>query len=371
MIRSLEKQTILIVDDSTENIVKLDQVLGHEYITKFAINGQKALTIAKKFIPDLILLDTMMQGMDGFEVCVLLKEDPRTKDIPIIFSVTQEQEHYEDEGIRLGAVEFITKPINPVIVKNRIKTQLALQNHKRELVLQVHERTKELSHTQDAIIHSLVSLVETRSYETGSHIMRIQEYVSLLAKKLSMKSKYSEELDSYTIALLYKAASLHDIGKVGIKDEILLKPGSLTKEEFETMKTHTKMGRDILQKSEKKLGSNSFLTMTIDIAYYHHEKWDGSGYPEGIKGIKIPLSARIMAIADVYDAIVSKKVYKKQFSHLEAVEIISGGSGTFFCPDVVSAFVELQNEFHSIAYEHADTHEERMFLKKHDSQNRL
>lgn len=371
MIQGSEKQTVLIVDSFIENIVKLDEVLKDEYNTRFATNGSKAIMLAKQFIPDIILLDTGMPKMESFEICELLKADPITKGIPIILIASIEQKLYETKGIELGAADFIVKPISSAIVKIRVKTQLALQNNRRELAIQVQKKTEELNTTQDAIISNLVSLVETRSYELGSHILRIQKYVSLLSKKLSEKMKYASKLDPYTIALLHKATALHDIGKVGIKDKILLKPGSLTKEEFKIMKKHTTIGRDILLKAENSLGKNSFLTLAIEIAYFHHEKWDGTGYPEGIKGIKIPLCACIMALADVYDAIVSKRVYKRQFSHMEAVEIITGGSGTYFCPDVVSAFIELQSEFHSIAYENADSPEEKEFLKRHDSQNRL
>jgi putative two-component system response regulator len=226
----------------------------------------------------------------------------------------------------------------------------------------VAEKTRELELTQEVTIDSLASLAEYRDPETGGHIMRTKQYIKILAQHIQHKPGYKEFLNDQTIKHLYLSAPLHDIGKVGVKDSILLKPGKLTVSEFEAMKLHTKYGRDAIMVAEKKLGSASFLRYAREIAYTHHEKWDGSGYPENLSGEDIPVIGRLMALADVYDALISKRVYKPPFPHKKAISIISEGKGKHFDPEMVDAFLELQDAFRQIAIRFADFDEEKKML---------
>jgi len=357
------KPTILVVDDTPDNITLLCGLLGDQYKNKVATNGQKALQIAfAEPHPDLILLDIMMPGMDGYEVCRQLQANLSTATIPVIFLTAKSQDEDETKGFELGAVDYITKPITPAILMARVQTHLALkqarsflQEQNDILEDQVHERTKQLEGLQDALIISMASLAETRDNETGHHIRRTQHYILELAKKLSSHPKFAPDLSPKNIELIYKTAPLHDIGKVGVPDRILLKPGRLTPEEFEEMKRHTIYGRDTLDAAQKTLGAQeSFLGIAREIAYYHHEKWDGTGYPEGIAGEAIPSCARLMAIVDVYDALISRRPYKEPMSHEQAYSIIFEGKGTHFDPDVVDAFIELKDTVAEIAIKYAD-----------------
>lgn len=352
------KPTILVVDDTPDNITLLCSLLGEQYRNKVATNGVKALKIARtEPRPDLILLDIMMPEMDGYEVCRQLKADPATRHIPIIFLTAKTQEGDETKGFELGAVDYITKPIAPPILMARVHTHLALQDarkflERQNVVLeeQVEQRTRQLATLQDAIIIAMASLAETRDNDTGHHIRRTQHYVRELAIRLRDHPKFADEIDDKFISTLYKTAPLHDIGKVGVPDRILLKPGRLTPEEFEEMKRHTVYGRDAIIAAEKSMDApESFLLTARDIAYYHHEKWDGSGYPLGLSGGAIPLSARLMAIADVYDALITKRIYKDAMPHEEAAKVIEAGKGTHFDPDVVDAFSNLKATFAAIA----------------------
>ncbi len=352
------KPTILIVDDTPDNITLLTSLLGDQYRNKVATNGTKALKIAMTSPPpDLILLDIMMPEIDGYEVCRQLKLDPATKDIPVIFLTAKTQEGDETKGFELGAVDYITKPIVPPILMARVHTHLALQAARKSLeqqneVLeeQVDHRTKQLAALQDSIIIAMASLAETRDNETGHHIRRTQHYVRELALNLRRHEHYAAELTDKYIELVYKSAPLHDIGKVGVPDRILLKPGALTPDEFEEMKKHTTYGRDTILEAERSMAEpQSFLEVAREIAFSHHEKWDGSGYPQRLKGVEIPLCARLMALADVYDALISKRVYKAPMPHDEAVAIIMKGRGQHFDPEVLDAFLEVQEKFAAIA----------------------
>ncbi|WP_447749161.1 HD domain-containing phosphohydrolase [Pseudomonas nicosulfuronedens] len=352
------RPTILIVDDAPENLTLLSELLKLLYRVKAARNGEKALQIAQSDEPpDLILLDVMMPGMDGFEVCRRLRDDARTRHIPVIFITAQNTADEEIRGLELGAVDYLTKPINPPTVLMRVDNQLRikaaadfLRDQNEFLEREVQRRTRELTAIQDVTILAMASLAETRDNETGNHIRRTQHYVSALAEHLQQHPRFAAELDMETRKLLFKSAPLHDIGKVGIPDHILLKPGRLTPEEFELMKRHTTLGVDALQKAEERLGMDvPFLRLAKQIAAGHHEKWDGSGYPKGLAGEAIPLSARLMALADVYDALISKRVYKSPMSHTSAVEYIQSQRGRHFDPDVTDAFLALKEEFRSIA----------------------
>lgn len=361
------RPTILVVDDTPENLMLMQSLLRDHYKVKGANNGERALKIAMgEAPPDLILLDIMMPGMDGYEVCRQIKADPHAQHIPIIFLTAKAQAEDEAFGLSLGAVDYITKPISPPIVLARVRSQLALKassdflRDKNEyLEAEVVKRTREVSAIQDVTILAMASLAETRDSDTGNHIRRTQHYVRSLARKLSSHPKFKDYLTPATIAMLYKSAPLHDIGKVGIPDRILLKPGKLTPEEFEIMKTHTTLGRDAIAHAEQELGTDvAFLTMAKEIAYSHQEKWDGSGYPQGLAGDAIPISARLMAIADVYDALISRRVYKAAMPHAQAVEIIAMSKGRHFDPDMVDAFVDIQDHFNAIASTYQDSNQD-------------
>lgn len=361
-----EKNTILVVDDTPENIDVLYGVLSEDYKIKVAPNGEKALKIAQgKNPPDLILLDIMMPGIDGYEVCERLKSDEKTRGIPILFVTAMSETEDETKGLEMGAVDYITKPISPPIVKARVQNHLSLKLHKDHLEDLVRKRTQELEMTQDVTILSLASLAETRDNETGGHIRRTQNYVRALALKVREQPKFAGFLTDNVIELLYKSAPLHDIGKVGVPDAILLKPGKLTEEEFEEMKKHSTYGREAILRAEESFedrSTSAFLRHARDIAYTHHEKWAGSGYPQGIKGDEIPVSGRLMAVADVYDALICKRVYKAPFTHSKAVSIIEEGRGSHFDPDMIDAFLEIREEFRAIALELADHEEEKELL---------
>ena len=360
----IERPTILVVDDTPDNLAVLSSLLKDEYRVKVASSGEKALKVAAAANPpDLILLDIMMPGLDGYEVCQRLKLDPATRDIPVIFLTAKSDVDSEQHGLELGAVDYITKPISPPIVLARVRTHLDLKatsdflRDKNDfLEHEVAKRTEEVMAIQDVTILAMASLAETRDLETGNHIRRTQFYIKALAEKLRGHPRFAGQLDDYAIDMLFKSAPLHDIGKVGIPDRILLKPGRFVPEEFEIMKTHTTLGRDAIEHAEHSLGSRvEFLTMAKEIAFSYQEKWDGSGYPQNLVGDHIPLSARLMAVADVYDALISRRVYKAAMTHEAAVAIMVEGRGSHFDPDILDAFLEIQEEFRQIALRHADS----------------
>ncbi|MBY0453261.1 MAG: two-component system response regulator [Burkholderiaceae bacterium] len=360
------KATVLVVDDTPDNLALISGLLRHLYRVVAANNGEKALTIAQSdHPPDLILLDIMMPGLSGYEVCQRLKGNPATHDIPVIFLTAMTGTEDEKRGLEMGAVDFITKPVNPPIVLARVATQLQvkaaadfLKDQNVYLEAEVTRRGRELAAIQDVTILAMASLAETRDNDTGNHIRRTQHYLKLLAVQLQQHPRFCTFLTDHTIDLLFKSAPLHDIGKVGIPDRILLKPGRFTPEEFEIMKTHCKLGRDSIQHAEDQLGvSVDFLKHAKEIAYSHQEKWDGSGYPEGLAGDDIPISARLMAVADVYDALISRRVYKEGYSHTQAVEIMTQGRGNHFDPDITDAFLALADQFQAIAQHYADDDE--------------
>ena len=355
--------TLLLVDDNTTNLQVLRDTLdGCGYKLLIAKNGKSALAIVDKAKPDLILLDIMMPEMDGYEVCRRLKAGEDTRNIPVIFLTALVDAEDEAKGLSLGAVDYITKPINPELVRARVHSHLELKLHQDRLEQLVKERTRELQLTQAIMIESLATLAEYRDPETGGHIKRTQNYVKALAMHLKNHPRFTNELDEDTIEMLYLSAPLHDIGKVGVRDNILLKAGRLDENEFEEMKKHTQYGHDALLITEQKLGKSTFLRHARQIAHTHQEKWDGSGYPRALKAEEIPVSGRLMALADVYDALISKRVYKPPFSHADAVKIIVEGKGSHFDPDVVDAFLALEDTFRNIALTFADHDEEREML---------
>jgi putative two-component system response regulator len=357
------RDTVLVIDDSPEILGIINALLKDDYRLKAANGGEKGLRLAvSEPKPDIILLDIMMPDLSGHEVCRRLKADRLTRDIPVIFLTAMNNEADEETGFELGAVDYIAKPISGPILRARVKTQLGvklaadfIKDKNVFLVGEVSKQAKELEFIQDVTILALASLAETRDNETGNHLRRTQHYVRALAVHLQRQPHFSHLLTRTNIELIFKSAPLHDIGKVGVPDSILLKPGRLTAEEFEVMKLHPALGKEAIEHAEQQMGRSApFLHFAKEIAGSHQEKWDGSGYPEGLAGESIPISARLMAVADVYDALVSRRVYKPGMSHEAASEIIHAGRGTHFDPEIVDAFVDIQAQFREIAARFSD-----------------
>jgi putative two-component system response regulator len=355
--------TILIVDDEPANLSLLTQLLRPIYQVRAANSGENALRAAtSEPRPDLILLDVMMPDMDGEEVLTRLRNNPDTVDIPVIFVTALTDVDHEERGLALGAVDYITKPIKPAVVMARVRTQMEakhtrdwLQDKNAILETEISRRMVENDLTQLVSIRALAHLAETRDPETGNHILRTQNYVRALALRLRQHPRFSATLDPHTIDLLTKSAPLHDIGKVGIPDTILLKPGPLTAQEWVVMKTHSRLGSDAIEQAEFDVEQPvAFLLLAKEIAHWHHERWDGNGYPDGLHGDAIPISARLMAVADVFDALVSPRVYKPAMRYDEAREIIADGSSSHFDPDIVAAFLEGFDGMAAIADQYQD-----------------
>src|SRR5436190_8332963 len=321
--------TILVVDDTPSNISVLSEILRGEYRVLAAINGEQALKIAcGDPPPDLILLDVMMPDMSGHEVCQRLKAESSTRKIPVIFVTAMNQAEDEAQGFALGAVDYITKPVSPPIVKARVRTHLALYDQNRELERMVGERTAELRHTRLEIIKRLGRAGEFRDNETGMHVVRVAHYCRLLGEAVRMNE---EDVD-----LLFNAAPMHDIGKIGIRDNVLLKPGKLEDGEIKIMRQHVPFGSEIIGEH-----GDGLLSMARLIALTHHEKWDGTGYHRSLKGEQIPLVGRITSIADVFDALTSVRPYKKAWPVEDAVTLIKREAGTSLDPELVQQFVAI------------------------------
>ncbi|MEH8016875.1 two-component system response regulator [Rheinheimera muenzenbergensis] len=321
------KATILVVDDTAENIDVLSGLLRHDYKVKAALNGALALKIARSLPqPDLILLDVMMPDMDGYEVCRQLKADADTHHIPVIFVTAKTEEADEAQGFALGAVDYITKPVSPPLVLARVKCHLALRDQAKHLENLVQQRTQELHDSRIEIIRRLGRAAEYKDNETGLHVIRMSWFSRFLAEAAGKDEAWCD--------LLYHAAPMHDIGKIGIPDQVLLKPGKLDANEWHIMQRHAQYGADIIGEH-----SSPLLQMAREVAIFHHEKWDGSGYPQGLTGTAIPLSARIVALADVFDALTSERPYKKAWPEQEAVNLLQEQAGRHFDPELVPLFI--------------------------------
>jgi len=350
--------TILIIDDSPENLLILSELLRPRYRVLAATTGEGGVRVANQEPrPDLILLDVMMPGMDGYAVLAQLRETPATSDIPVIFLTALTSIGDEERGLAAGAADYIAKPISPAVVLARVRTQLQakqardwLKNQNTVLEAEVARRMTENDLTQQISIRALAHLAEIRDPETGNHILRTQGYVQRLATGLCQHPRFSATLSRHYIDLLARSAPLHDIGKVGIPDHILLKPGKLTPIEWTIMQTHAKLGSDAIELAEQDIVTPLvFLSVAKEIAHWHHEKWDGSGYPDGLAGDHIPISARLMAVADVFDALISVRVYKPAMPYTQARDIIASGRGHHFDPDITDAFLANFDDFVSIA----------------------
>ena len=346
------KYQVMMVDDNVVNLQVARKALSEVYTIIPVTSGEMALTLLKKSHPALILLDVNMPNMNGFETITRIKSNEATRDIPIIFLTAMDDTGSELEGLRLGAVDYIFKPFSIPLLIQRVNLHIALleqklelQNYNDNLAEKVREKTRTIEELQHAIIFALSDLIERRDNLTGGHVVRTKKYMKVLTEGLIKSGDYADELKDVDLDIWMESAQLHDVGKVAIPDDILKKPGKLSNEEFEIIKTHPKIGEDALRGAMKLTDDNGFLAYSADVAATHHEKWDGTGYPYGLAGLEIPLIGRLMAIVDVYDALVSERPYKKAFSHETAVKTIVEESGKHFDPKLVAIFQEYADCF--------------------------
>ncbi|MCC7548073.1 MAG: response regulator [Burkholderiales bacterium] len=378
-----DKAIILAIDDQPDNLLILEELLSDRYTVHGVGDGQAALAFLDGRGPvDLILLDVMMPGLNGYQVCERLKADPATRHIPVIFLTSLDSAADEERALRLGAEDFMHKPFSPPVVMARVANHLKLsrftallRERNDDLERIVAERTREirrqadellrreelLAAAQDSTIRAFCSLAEARDNETGNHIRRTQHYVKALALRLRDHPRFRAHLTEDTVELLFKSAPLHDVGKVAIPDAILLKPGKLGPDEWEIMKQHAEYGRAAIASAELEMGPahRSYLRHAREIAHGHHERWNGTGYPQGLAGEAIPVSARLMAVADVYDALISRRVYKPALTHQTAISMMAQERGAHFDPDVVDALLAIRDEFHDIARRYCDDERSR------------
>jgi putative two-component system response regulator len=357
-----DKPSILVVDDTPANLQLLASMLKERgYKTRPVPSGMLALQAALSEPPDLILLDINMPEMNGFEVCQSLKADEKLKDIPVIFISALNEVLDKVRAFAVGGVDYITKPFQFDEVQARVNTHLnlwhlqqELEKHNRQLGKLVQAQVKKISDTQMAMIFALAQLAESRDDDSGMHLERVQAFCKKLAEGLAQAPRFGRQVDAKFIENIYYASPLHDIGKVAIPDRIVLKPGKLTPEEFEIMKTHAALGAEKLEAVQRQFPGNALLDMGIAIAKFHHEKWNGDGYPLGLAGEAIPLSARIMAVVDVYETLRAKRCYKDAFSHEQSVGIIVSSSETHFDPEIVKVFIDLKEDFKAVRDEMND-----------------
>ncbi|MCL2260487.1 MAG: response regulator [Fibromonadales bacterium] len=349
---NVDRKTIFLVDDDVTNLAKGKSALAEHYRVFTFASGERLLDMLGKNIPDLILLDIEMPEMNGYETIKLIKNKKETERIPVIFLTAKNDDSSELEGLSLGAIDYIAKPFSPPLLLKRIEVHLLVESQRQELInyndhLQemVAAKTKSVVKLQDAILKNMVELVEQRDYVTGGHIERTTHYLGVLLKAMQKYGLKTEIISNWDLDLVLQSAQLHDVGKIAIRDSVLQKPGRLTEEEFEEIKKHTIVGEKVIEKIKQNSDSQAFLEHAGIFAASHHEKWNGSGYPRGLKGEEIPLQGRLLAIADVYDALVSDRPYKKAFTHEEAVDIIVGGKGTHFDPVLADLFLKVADEF--------------------------
>lgn len=359
------RRTVALVDNSKINLSKGKKALHNEYDVYALKSGDELFQMMREKTPDLILLDVEMPRMNGYEVIQKLKEDAITASIPVIFLATTRGAKNEMKGLSLGAIDYIVKPFSPALLRRRIETHLLVLEQQKKLIhfnnnLQkmVNEKTKTISRLQDALLKTITEMVEFRDDITGGHIERTQSYIQILLHSMMSRGIYEETTRDWSVDFLLQSSQLHDVGKISIPDSILMKPGKLTEEEFSTMKTHTILGVSILEKIELTASEPDYFHHAKLFAGTHHEKWNGTGYPNGLSGQEIPLQGRLMAIADVYDALISKRPYKEPFGHKAAAGIIKEGSGNHFDPVLVELFMEFSDEFYetSLQYGNFDIH---------------
>ena len=335
------QKVIFVVDDNDTNLAMAEEALENQYRVMTLPSAEKMFALMEKVRPDLILLDIEMPEMDGFAALQLLKTNVLYYDIPVIFLTGMTDADIEARGFELGVVDFITKPFSAPVLTNRIKTHLEID----ELI---RERTRQLQQLQNAIVFGFADIIESRDHETGGHVDRTSKYIRILINEMMSRGVYVDELKNMDIESLISSARLHDVGKIGTTDLILNKPGKLTQDEFVVMKTHTTEGEKIIDHIASRTTDADFLENARLFAGYHHERWDGTGYPSGLKGKEIPIQGRIMAIADVYDALVSQRPYKKAFSEEDTVRIIMDNAGKQFDPVIADVFFKVKDQFHAV-----------------------
>lgn len=340
---------IVIVEDDVSNLKFLEKILKPYYKLNLLISGAQALRFLEKNIPDLILLDINMPDMDGYETLSRIKKDNKLDNIPVILISELDNINDDFRGFELGAVDVVSKHI-PQLIINRVKLHLEITEYKNDLEEKVREKTELIEHLQDVMMLAIAELVECRDENTGGHIKRTANYMKILLDEIVKSGLYSDILTSDYVRDIIRSAPLHDVGKIGINDATLLKAGRLDDAEFEYMKNHAELGGQTIQRMINETNVESFLYIAKDMAHYHHEKWDGSGYPRGLKGGEIPISARIMAIVDVYDALTTKRPYKEALSHEKALEIILEGKGKSFDPKIIEIFEKIHHKFKSAKF---------------------
>jgi len=342
------QKTIFVVDDNDTNLSMAKEALKEQYRVMTLPSAAKMFALIEKVTPDLILLDIEMPEIDGFEALQRLKNDASQVDIPVIFLTSMTDASVEVRGFQLGVVDFITKPFSAPVLLNRIKTHLHIDELIRERTTKLQQRTEQLQRLQNGIVFVLADMVENRDKSTGGHIERTTKYIKILIHRMMARCVYADEIAEIDLDLFVSSARLHDVGKISISDTILNKPDRLTEEEFTTMKTHTTEGERIIDQIDSRTGDEAFLHNAKLFAGYHHERWDGKGYPYGLKGTNIPLQGRIMAFVDVYDALISTRPYKKAFTHEEAINIIMENAGKQFDPLIAEVFYEVREQFKAV-----------------------
>lgn len=348
------KRTILVVDDDRLNLMVAQKLLAEDYHVAAVNSGELALRYLEKNNPDLVLLDIQMPEMDGFEVMRKMQQDERWRKIPVIFLTADRTAETEEECFKLGAVDYIGKPFVPAIMMQRIHRSIELEDYRRSLEHMVELQLQRITQLQQDIIFSMANLIESRDGTTGEHVKRTSGYVNLLVEKMQERGLYKEMLTREYVDYLRKASPLHDIGKIAIPDAVLQKPGKLTKEEYEMIKIHAQEGGRLIRENMSRIAEQEFVEVACDMAACHHEKWAGNGYPEGLKGEEIPLSARILAIADVFDALVSERQYKKGMPLEEAFAIMEYERGKSFEPELLDVFLAAEDELRQLMAEYAN-----------------
>jgi len=352
-----ERDVILIVDDIEINRMILREILQDDYEIVEASSGSEAfeLIYEDNISPTVVLLDIMMPGIDGFQVLERIKSSNNTKNIPVLFITAADSEETESRGLKAGAADYVTKPFNHDVVRARVDNHINLARYRHNLEQLVAKKAAEVTKTYEQTLEILATIIEYRNLESGAHIRRTTLLTEVMVAKMLEVDKFRPLLLAENVLSLIKASALHDIGKIGISDSILLKPGRLTPEEFDVIKTHTTIGSQIIDSIAASLPDNDmYLKYANDICHYHHERWDGTGYPSGLKGDEIPISARIISIVDVYDALISPRCYKGAYTHEVSLEIITEGRGTQFDPDLVDLLPEIADIFRSVEEGHRD-----------------
>ena len=341
---------VLVIDDDANNLKFVEGILKPYYNVTLLISGAQILKFLLENKPDLILLDINMPDINVYETLAKIRENPELANIPVIFLTDLSDSKSKLIDIELGVVDVIVQPFIHQVILNRVKMHLEFNEYKNDLENKVREKTEMIEHLQDVMMLSMAELVECRDENTGGHVKRTAEYVKILTEEIVEAGLYSDILTPEYVRDIIRSAPIHDIGKIGINDATLLKAGSLDNEEFEYMKNHAELGGQTIQKMINEVNGESFLNIAKDMAHYHHERWDGSGYPSGLKGEEIPISARIMAVADVYDALTTKRPYKKAFEHEVAFKRIMDGKGKRFDPNIIDVFEKIHYKFQLVNF---------------------